>query len=79
MISCARLVSRDCIFYVGTDRLLRPGGEGGRGEGRSQKCGVSKLGRVGENPGNEVENSDAIKEVRSKGRDVYPSDRQILL
>ena len=75
MISCARLVSRDCIFYVGTDRLLRPGG----GEGRSEKCGVSKLGRVGENPGNEVENSDAIKEVRSKGRDVYPLDRQILL
>ena len=76
MISCARLVSRDCIFYVGTDRLLRPGGGG---EGRSEKCGVSKLGRVGENPGNEVENSDAIKEVRSKGRDVYPLDRQILL
>ena len=25
------------------------------------------------------ENSDAIKEVTSKGPDVYPSDRQILL
>ena len=24
LISCARLVSRDCIFYVETDRLLRP-------------------------------------------------------
>ena len=75
MISCARLVSRDCIFYVGTPIVYYVPG----GEGRSEKCGVSKLGRVGENPGNEVENSDAIKEVRSKGRDVYPLDRQILL
>ena len=40
---------------------------------------LRSVGRVGENPGNEVENSDAIKEVRSKGRDVYPLDRQILL
>ena len=40
---------------------------------------LRSVGRVGENPGNEVENSDAIKDVTSEGRDVYPSDGQTLL